>query len=98
MKYTLIIVSIVFVLGLGYWFFLRNTNEGSTNLPTAEDWARIQAVEESSAQVAPNAVSGVGVRLEGDPELAEPEPVTETSTTTNEADGPLVTPDPDAQP
>jgi hypothetical protein len=98
MKYTLIIVSIVLILGLGYWFFLRDTNEGPKNPPTAEEWERIEAVEQSSAQVAPNAVSGVGVRLEGDPELTEPEPVTETSTTTNEADGPLVKPDPDAQP
>ena len=85
MKYIVTTVGIL-VIGAGIWyFFFYNTEDtGPDNLPTAEEVERMQEIEESSSQVAPNAVPGAGVRAPGT--LPKPEPATTTATATIEAE------------
>jgi len=86
MKYFLLGVGIAGLLGLGYWAVTQSGwFDGSavpSNLPTAEERKRMQEIEISSSQIAPNAKAGAGVRPVGSLPK-EPEP-TEVSTSTED--------------
>ncbi len=82
--YTLIFIGI---LGAFYWYVIkpRLQDTGPTNLPTAEELQRIEEIEKSSSQIAPNAVPGAGVRPVGSLPKPEPTPVsTSTASSTQE--------------
>lgn len=85
-RVVIMIVSLVILVGGGYWLFTYITanNNTPTNLPTAEDIERMRAIEESSSQVAPDAVPGAGVRPVGSLPPKTIETAT-TSTTTDES-------------
>lgn len=82
MKKILILSILVLLLGMAYWFIVRpylNTS-GPDNLPTAEELKRIEEIERSSSQIAPNAVPGAGVRPVGSLPKT-PDPVLESTST-----------------
>jgi hypothetical protein len=80
---TLLSIVLVLLLGAGYWFIIRpNLSKGGPdNLPTAEELRRIEAIEQSSSQIAPDAVPGAGVRPVGSLPKTPPEPVIESTST-----------------
>ena len=82
MKKTFIAIVFLLIIGAGYWFLIRPNlgDSGPNNLPTAEEKKRIKDIEESSSQIAPNAVPGAGVRPVGSLPKT-PEPTTESTTT-----------------
>jgi flagellar basal body-associated protein FliL len=85
----IIVVLVVLVLlgGVWYFFFFDRGDTGPSNLPTQEDIQRMEEIEASSAQIAPNAVPGAGVRPKGStPPKPEPTPTENSSTTTNETE------------
>ena len=86
MKYVLIFIFLLLLGGGAYWFFYMKDTEDNTlsNLPTAEEIERMNAVENSSSQIAPNAVTGVGVRPKGSLPKAPPEePIATSSNATS---------------
>lgn len=81
-------------LGIALWYayeYYQSQSPRPDNLPTAEEWERIRAVEKSGSQIAPNATPGVGVVPPGSkpPEPIRNESVSSTtlimSTTTTDA-------------
>ena len=90
MKKILVIIIVIAVLGAGYWYATANgwfTRTQSDNLPTKEEWERIEAVEDASAQIAPDATPGTQVRPKGSTPPAPQQPVappTETATTSTD--------------
>lgn len=87
MKKIIITLVLVFILGAGFWYFVLpnlNTN-GPSNLPTVEERQRMEAIEESSSKIAPNAVPGAGVRPVGSlPKTPEPSPVSTSTASSSE--------------
>jgi len=86
MKYFLLGVGIAGLLGFGgYWAVTQSgwfdSSAVPSNLPTAEERKRMQEIETSSSQIAPNAKAGAGVRPVGSLPK-EPEPVLPASTST----------------
>ncbi len=85
----LITLLLVLLLGgvLSWYFFVRETkSEIPYNPPTAEELERIDNIEQSSSQVAPNAVPGAGVRPKGSlPRTPEPTATTSTETASSTA-------------
>jgi len=81
MKYVFVVIFFLFLGGGAYWFFYMQDSDNSvpSNLPTAEEIERMNAVEDSSSQIAPNAVTGVGVRPKGSLPIAPPVETTATS-------------------
>ncbi len=84
-RIIIVTVSLLILIGGAYVLFVYiNANSNApTNLPTAEDIERMRAIEESSSQVAPDAVPGAGVRPVGSLPPKTVETAT-TSTTTEE--------------
>lgn len=86
-KYLIWILVAVAILFLGYWFVVRPNlmDRGPSKPPTAEELQRMREIEESSSQIAPNAVPGAGVRPVGSlPRTPEPTPAaTGTEEATN---------------
>lgn len=90
MKKTLITIGVLAVIGgVGYWYADYRgwlNNFGPDNLPTAEERQRMEEVERSSAQRAPNAKPGAGVFLKGTlPPKAEEQPASSTSASTTDS-------------
>jgi len=87
-KSLIAVVILVLLGGAGYWYANYMgwlSNYGPDNLPTAEERQRMQEVERSSSQIAPNAVPGAGVRPKGSlpPKVVEQPISTSTASTTN---------------
>jgi hypothetical protein len=84
----LLIVLILLVLGAAtYWYGARAgwyDRTGPTNLPTAEERERMEKVERSSAQIAPDAKPGIQVRPKG----STPPPPTPEETATSSEESP----------
>jgi len=89
MKYFLLGVGIAGLLGFGYWVVVQSgwfdSSTVPSNLPTADERKRMQEIETSSSQIAPNAKAGAGVRPVGslpkEPEPAQESTSTESTTT-----------------
>jgi uncharacterized protein YxeA len=67
MKRILTVITILAIVSFGAWFlFQRNKNKnGLENPPTAEELKRMEEIEKTSSQIAPDAVAGAGVRPKG---------------------------------
>lgn len=83
MKKILIAIVLLLLIGAGYWFIVRPNlgAKGPNNLPTADELRRIEAIEQSSSQIAPNAVPGAGVRPVGSLPKTPPEPAPVSTST-----------------
>ncbi len=74
----------VLAIGGAYWYADYRgwfNNYGPDNLPTAEERARMQEIERTSATVAPNAKAGVGVVPRGSTPPPPPAPELTASST-----------------
>jgi hypothetical protein len=68
MKYTLITVAVLILGGAIYWLGSSVGLFGGgapSNPPTKDELERMEEIEESSSQIAPDAEEGVGVRPVG---------------------------------
>jgi hypothetical protein len=93
-KIVLILITIAILGALGYWYADYRgwlDNYGPDNLPTAEERVRMQQVEESASQIAPNAKAGAGVVPKGSKPIAPPPPpaTTTEATTTSATPAPM---------
>jgi len=93
-RHILTIIVVVVLLGaVGYWYATRTgwfDNTGPTNLPTAAERERMDAIDHSSSQIAPNAVPGAGVRPRGSlpPQQETQQPRATTSVDTDATNTP----------
>jgi len=86
MKAIVNTVLVLLVLGAGVWWYGARAgwfvNHSPTNPPTAEELERIEEIERSSSQIAPNAKPGAGVLPSGGtPRTQEPAAPQATSAT-----------------
>lgn len=71
--------------GVGYWYADSRgwfEDRGPTNLPTAEERARMEEIDRSSALPAPQAKAGVGVVPKGSTPPPPPPEIASTTTAT----------------
>jgi len=90
MKKIFLLILIIAIGGAVYWYGSRAgwfTSNTPTNLPTAEDLERINAVEQSASQKAPDAKSGVGVVPKGSKPVPEQKEEQHATTTDQSGDG-----------
>lgn len=85
----LVVLVVIGALGYaGYWFADRQGwlfGSVPSRPPTASERARMQEIERTSNEIAPNAVPGAGVRPRGSLPPAEPLPMATTTSTSTEA-------------
>lgn len=84
-KNLVIVLGLIVFVGVGYgvYFFFTRDDFGPTNLPTPEERARMKEIEQTSAQVAPDAKPGIGVRPPGSIPKAPVSTSTEEATSTD---------------
>ncbi len=90
MNKLIIFVLVVLLLGALYWYGSRSgwfVDTSPTNLPTQEELQRINEIDQSSSQIAPDARAGAGVVPPGSaPPTEAPEPTTTAEETVDEVE------------